>query len=92
MDHGVAIGMARVGEPEENGSAERLMGTIKEEEVDLSEYEDFGDALRGLERFLGEVYNPKRIDSSLGYLTLAEYERAWMSNQESQAAVATDVQ
>ena len=28
------------------------MRTIKEEEVDLSEYEDFGDALRGLGRFL----------------------------------------
>ena len=40
--------MASVGEPEENGDAERLMRTIKEEEVDLSVYEDFGDALRSL--------------------------------------------
>ena len=40
----VKISMASVGEPEENGYAERLMRTIKEEEVDLSEYEDFGDA------------------------------------------------
>jgi hypothetical protein len=32
------------------------VGTIKEEEVDLSEYEDFGDALRGLGRFLDDVY------------------------------------
>ena len=39
----VKISMASVGEPEENGYAERLMRTIKEEEVDLSEYEDFGD-------------------------------------------------
>jgi putative transposase len=37
-----------VGEPEENGYAERLMRTIKEEEIDLSEYEDFADALRQL--------------------------------------------
>jgi len=41
--------MASVGEPEENGYAERLMRTIKEE-VDLSEYGDFGDTLRGLGR------------------------------------------
>ena len=50
------------------------VGTIKEEEVDLSGYEDFGDALRGLGRFLDDVSNRKRIHSSLGYLTPAEFE------------------
>src|SRR6516225_11939571 len=34
--HGVAISMAAVGKPEENGFTERLMRTIKEEEVNLS--------------------------------------------------------
>jgi putative transposase len=70
---GVKISMASVGEPEENGYAERLMRTIKEEEVDLSEYEEFSDAMRGLGRFLDDVYNRKRIHSSLGYLTPAEF-------------------
>ena len=74
---GAAVSMASVGEPEENGYAERLMRTIKEEEVDLSEYEDFGDALRGLGQFLDDVYNRKRIHSSLGYLTPAEFESLW---------------
>ena len=81
----VKISMASVGEPEENGYAERLMRTIKEEEVDLSEYEDFGAALRGLGRFLDEVYNRKRIHSSLGYLTPAEYESLW---REKHSAIA----
>ncbi len=76
-DSDVKISMANVGEPEENGYAERLMRTIKEEEVDLSDYEDFGDALRGLGRFLDDVYNRKRIHSSLGYLTPAEFEGQW---------------
>lgn len=52
---GTSISMAAVGEPRENGYAERLMRTIKEEEVDLTEYEDFADALRQLGRFLDEV-------------------------------------
>jgi len=42
--HQVQISMAGVGKPEENGYAERLMRTIKEEEVELSEYNDLDDA------------------------------------------------
>ena len=90
--HAVKISMASVGEPEENGYAERLMRTIKEEEVDLSEYEDFSEAMRGLGRFLDDVYNLKRIHSSLGYLTPAEFEQQWIRMQGSQGSVATSVQ
>jgi transposase InsO family protein len=90
--HEVKISMASVGEPEENGYAERLMRTIKEEEVDLSEYDDFRDALRGLGRFLDEVYNRKRIHSSLGYLTPAEFEQQWIITQRSRKSVDTSVQ
>jgi transposase InsO family protein len=81
----VKISMANVGEPEENGYAERLMRTIKEEEVDLSDYEDFYDALRGLGRFLDDVYNRKRIHSSLGYLTPGEFENLWRENRSTSA-------
>lgn len=88
----VKISMANIGEPEENPYAERVMRTIKEEEVDLTEYEDFGAALRGLGRFLDDVYNRKRIHSSLGYLTPAEFEQQWISMQRSQKPVATSVQ
>ncbi len=88
----VKISMASVGEPEENGYAERLMRTIKEEEVDLSGYEDFADAMSGLGRFLEEVYNHKRIHSSLGYLTPTEFEQQWINTQRSQGSIATPVQ
>jgi Transposase DDE domain len=36
------------------------MRTIQEEEVDLTEHEDFGDAMKGLGRFLDDVKNRKR--------------------------------
>jgi putative transposase len=66
--------MAEVGEAWQNGYAERLLRIIEEEEVDLSDYEDYNDARRQLGRFLDEVYMHKRIHSSLGYLTPAEFE------------------
>ena len=73
----VTLSMAAIGEPRENGYAERLMRTIKEEEVDLSEYHDFADAQRQIRRFLDDVYNIKRIHSALGYLTPLEFEQQW---------------
>ena len=78
---GVQISMADIGEAWQNGHAERLIRTIKEEEVDLSDYRDYTDALQQLGRFLDEVYAHKRIHSSLGYLTPAEFEALWLQEQ-----------
>jgi len=78
LEREVLISMAAVGKPEENGYAERLMRTIKEEEVDLSEYADFHEAYGSLGRFLDEVYTRKRIHSALGYLTPAEFAAQWL--------------
>jgi len=81
------ISMAERGAAWQNGYAERLIRTIKEEEVDLSDYQDYNDARRQLGRFLNEVYIHKRIHSSLGYLTPAEFEDQWRREQ----AVMQDV-
>jgi transposase InsO family protein len=81
------ISMAEVGAAWQNGYAERLIRTIKEEEVDLSDYQDYNDARRQLGRFLGEVYIHKRIHSSLGYLTPAEFEDQWWRERVLSAEV-----
>jgi len=81
------ISMAEVGQAWQNGYAERLMRTIKEEEVDLSEYEDYRDAYRQIGQFLEEVYMHKRIHSSLGYLTPLEFGNQWLAHQATTESV-----
>jgi transposase InsO family protein len=85
--HDVAISMAEVGEATQNGYAERLIRTIKEEEVYLSEYRDYADAFQNLGRFLDDVYMHKRIHSALGYLTPAEFEQQWRAQQITTSGV-----
>ena len=77
-EHQVQISMTAKGSPEENAYAERLIRTIKEEEVELSEYWDFTDAYTQIGHFIEEVYQKKRIHSSLGYLTPIEFEHAYL--------------
>jgi transposase InsO family protein len=70
----VQVSMAAVGQPTENPYAERVIRTIKEEEVYLNEYENFADAYQRIGHFIEDVYQTKRIHSALGYLTPAEFD------------------
>jgi putative transposase len=71
------ISMAALGTPTENAYAERLMRTLKEEEVSLHEYEDVNDARAHIAHFLDQVYMTKRVHSALDYLPPAEFEAQW---------------
>ena len=66
--------MAAVGNPYENAKAESFFRTLKMEEVYLKDYRDFGEAERNIAEFIEEVYNKKRLHSSLGYLPPVEFE------------------
>ena len=70
----VQLSMSAKGQPTENPYAERVIRTIKEEEVYLNEYDDFADAYERVGHFIEEVYQTKRIHSALGYLTPVEFE------------------
>ena len=84
---GARISMAAIGAAWQNGYAERLMRTIKEEEVDLSEYRNFAEAREQIKEFLDEVYLKKRIYSSLGYLTPSEYEIQWNEQKKEECDI-----
>ncbi len=77
--------MAEVGESAQNGYAERVIRTIKEEEVYLNDYRDLQEARARIGRFIDDVYLSKRIHSSLGYLTPAEFEAQWLEQQKATA-------
>jgi putative transposase len=64
-----------------HGAAERLIRTIKEGEVYLSEYRDYADAYRQIGRFLDDVYMHKRIHSAMGYLTPVEFTLQWQQTE-----------
>jgi len=74
------ISMSRKGNPYDNAFAETFMKTLKYEEVLLNDYETFNDVLERLPRFIEDVYNKKRLHSSLGYMSPDEYEQKY--NQE----------
>lgn len=71
---GVKISRSDKASPTQNGLVERFMRTVKEEQVDYSEYRDFEDAFQQLKHWLEMVYMTERIHEALDDVTPAEFE------------------
>src|SRR5262249_88924 len=73
---GIQVSMADIAKPTQTAFAERFMRTLKVEEVSLHDYQELEEARASIGHFLDDVYMTKRIHSSLGYCTPAEFEAA----------------
>lgn len=74
LEVGARISMAAVGNPYDNAKAESFFKTLKREEVYLNHYRSLREAEANLGRFIGDVYNAKRLHSSLAYRPPSEFE------------------
>jgi putative transposase len=70
------ISMSAKGNPYDNAKAESFFKTLKVEEVYLNDYRSLHEAEANIGPFIEDVYNTKRLHSSLGYLPPAEFEMA----------------
>jgi transposase InsO family protein len=73
--------MTKPDSPEENGYAERLNRTVKEEEAYLGEYKTVEEAREAIGIFI-QYYNETRIHSALKYQTPFEVLQRWIQEQK----------
>jgi len=77
LSMGLQISMSAKGNAYDNAKAESFFKTLKQEEVYLKQYQTFEEASANLGQFIEDVYNAKRLHSSLGYVPPIEFEMAY---------------
>jgi transposase InsO family protein len=82
--HGFLISMASTGNPYENAQVESFFKTLKYEEVNLWNYRTLDDVVSRIPYFIQEVYNTKRLHSSIGYVPPEEYEASIVVKEQNQ--------
>jgi len=82
-DAGGRLSLSKPGTPQENAYAESFFRTLKLEEVDRNHYETFLEAEAALESYIDDIYNNRRMHSSLGYLSPDEFENRFAGGADN---------
>lgn len=80
--NGIRGSMSARGKSGDNAKAESFFRTLKVEEVYLSEYQNLIEARSRIQSFIENIYNRKRLHSSLGYRSPAQFEQALLVEQQ----------
>jgi putative transposase len=83
----IAISMSEKANPYDNAKMESFFRTLKVEEVYMGEYNTYEDVLFSIPYFIEELYNKKRLHSSLGYMTPEEFEDKFNKDKSHQWAL-----
>ena len=73
-DNGFHKSCSAKGNPYDNAWTESFMKTLKYDEIYMRKYETYLDVIENVPHFIEEVYNKKRLHSSLGYVPPEEFE------------------
>lgn len=72
--HGIRPSMSRKGDCWDNAVAESFFASIKTERTEGTSYADYADVTREVADYIDRFYNPRRLHSTLGYVSPIEYE------------------
>jgi len=86
-ENGILISMSDKANPYDNAKMESFFRTLKVEEVYMVDYNTYEDVLFSIPYFIEEVYNKKRLHSSLGYMPPEEFEDKFNKNKSHQLAL-----
>jgi transposase InsO family protein len=89
-ESGFHISCSAKGNPYDNAWLESFMKTLKYEEIYMGHYETYLDVVEKLPLFLEEIYNKKRLHSSIGYLPPEEFEKMIKMDYKVGALVESD--
>ncbi len=90
-DYGIKISMSAKGVPVENAFAESFIGSLKVEEIYMWDYETYADVIERIPYFIEEVYNRKRLHSSLGYMPPEEFENNLMNDIKNSCKIYSEL-
>jgi len=77
------VSMSRKANPYDNAVCESFNKTLKWDEVRLNEYNNYFEAKEAIANYIEQIYNAKRLHSSLNYRPPNEFEESLINSQLS---------